>query len=131
MKLDKSAPGFVLIKPNHKFDDSSPFRLASDRYLVWIEWEQSDYLNKRSPQGLAKRKTPLLRNPRLFLLEDGAKRSIAVGWPSGLNPTDRFHYQLNRLIPLWHREAGKRAIEHPKPYATVRYIDFFADILSF
>jgi hypothetical protein len=132
MKLDKSAPGFVLIKPNHSFDDSSPFRLGSSRHLVWIEWEQSDYLRRKiSSQEPTKRRTPLLRNPRLFVFEDGVRRTIGVAWPSGLNPVDRFHYQLNQLIPVWHREAIKRAMDHPKPYATVRYVDAFADLLSF
>lgn len=147
MKLDKSAPGFVIIKPNHDFDNSSPFRLApalsknQGPDLVWIQWDQLDYFSPTSwrtrsvhrsgRQGPAKRKTPLLDNPRLFFFEDGTKRSILVGSPAGLNPTDRFHYRLNALISQWHSKATERGVDHPKPYATVRYPDFFAEILSF
>lgn len=137
MKLDRSTPGLVLIKPNHDFGDSSPFRLApspssvNKDSLVWIEWSQSGYTRKTSRQGPVKRKTPLLEHPRLFFFEDGAKRSIGVAWPKGLNPTDRFHYQLNKLIHVWHKKAAKRGVDHPKPYANVRYTDFFAEILSF
>lgn len=136
MKLDKSAPGYVIIKPNHDFGDSSPFRLApisssKNLGLIWIEWEQSEFKRLPRGQGRAKRKTPLLANPRLYYPEDGTMRSIGVAWPTGLSPVDRFHYQLNKLIPKWHGKAAERGMDNPKPYATVRYTDFFADILSF
>lgn len=129
MKLDKSAPGFVIVKPNHDFGDSSPFRLApalkQDKGpdLVWIEWEQLDYL-----KGF-KRKKPLLTNPRLLFFEGSTVRWITPAWQAGLNPTDRFLYQLNLLVPKWHSKAAERGVDHPKPYATCRYSDFFQNFL--